>query len=328
MNHSGEIPVPQNAEIPQLSCSSAFDLHASAEDHDFENTSFDSMYNAPSSCDHEKCMDHVFSSTALQPFHSVSPSYSSLAEQSSDYDSDLGMLGITSIMLGDTAADEPDARVLSNGWAFTDITESLQIPEGKVSEAAVKAAVKETRDSSYGAWISRGSIRAWCTQCQAHGRHKMLVLRYRCARTCCDAVTCTLQSKYLYCPVSKRVFFSTSGDHTELAAPTARRQRGITVQLKRFIESLVEQGKTPSTISSDLQSTMGEESPSLRQIQNYVFRFKKKRESRRISAKSVGPHLPPATLAPSPPQTTVSIVSSVSNVGVSEPRFTSSVGPG
>ncbi len=159
-------------------------------------------------------------------------------------------------------------------WLFSDITDRLPI-EQPLSEDRVKVAVKVDKDASDTAWISRGSIRAWCTQCGEDARHKMLVLRYRCAKVTCDA--CTLQAKYIYCPVRSRVYYGTSGGHA-LCAGGGRGRRGISLQLKRVIEAMVAQGKNPSTIAVDLKTSLGEESPSLRQVQNYVFRLKKKKE--------------------------------------------------
>ncbi|KAG9397210.1 hypothetical protein J8273_1119 [Carpediemonas membranifera] len=192
-------------------------------------------------------------------------------------------------------------------WGFVDVTSQLRIA-GEVTEESVKAAVKEAKNHTTEGWVSRGSIRSWCTQCGAElkeGRHKMLVLRYQCSHEVCDGNSCTLQAKHLFCPKSGRVYYSTHGSHAMRQSSTKPR-RGITVQLKRLIESLAEQGKSPSTIASSLQSTMGEESPTLRQIQNYVFRFKKKSEKLRSKPKlPISGH--PAIILPSPPPGCVSI---------------------
>ncbi|KAG9390589.1 hypothetical protein J8273_7940 [Carpediemonas membranifera] len=310
---------PNIPMIPQLSYSSSANMFSPGGG-SFSQEETHSAMEYYSNQYSDQYSDVLSGGSTMRRIPSV-PSYGSF-ETSTDAETDLGLLGISAMCIDPAPAamehaSDPSISVppqFSLGWAFADITDQLGLQPGNVSEDVVKAAVKESKDRTTEGWISRGSIRAWCTQCgadQSEGRHKMLVLRYRCDKACCDSNTCTLQAKYLFCPVSGRVYYSTHGGHA-LRQTAPRQRRGITAQLKRFIENLVEQGKSPSTIASDLQSTMGEESPSLRQIQNFVFRFKKKRESLR-RGKGVSSQLPPPTLTtPSPPQATATI--SVSKV--------------
>ncbi len=161
-------------------------------------------------------------------------------------------------------------------WQTIEITTKLNIVDW--AEDSVKTAIKEYKDSQDVTWYSKGTIRSLCPECDIghEARHRVLVLRYRCAHNHCNPERCTLETKFMYCAASHRVFCSTAGSHNIEGAAGGAHRRGITLRVKRFIASLVDQGKSPSTIASEIRSMFGESSPSLRQVQNFVFRFKRK----------------------------------------------------
>ncbi len=167
----------------------------------------------------------------------------------------------------------PTDGIQEGGWEYNDITKRLDlIPP--VTEKEVKEAIKMDKDGHATPWVSQGSIRAWCTQCTELPRHKMLVLRYRAST---DG-GCTLQAKYLHCPVSGSVFYGTTGQAGDGAA--GRGRRGITLAVKMVIDAMVAEHRNPLIISEYLKARLGDGAPTLRQVQNYVFRLKKKKRAR------------------------------------------------
>ncbi|KAG9393958.1 hypothetical protein J8273_4558 [Carpediemonas membranifera] len=165
-------------------------------------------------------------------------------------------------------------------WVTTNITNRLHISSNSWSAEQIRFAIKRFKDAEPIIYKSRGSSASRCPEHKASA-NSLRAIRYRCAQLQCEKESCTVQIKFTYCSVACQVYLSRTGTHRLLQplASSTRRTRGVPDHMRAPVTTMARDGMLPSQIKARLESDYEGTAPTLRQIQNYVARMRKKAES-------------------------------------------------